>query len=97
MSNNLNLNIQPFDIYQRKAVAVEKGISVVRTIYSTVIYSDLATSKFTYLDGLGQLQTIEFPFISTSFQNEEIRDTNDYDWTLDGTYKSLYPGPQEEI
>ena len=38
VSNNLNLNIQPFDIYQRKAVEVEKGISVVRTIYSTVIY-----------------------------------------------------------
>ena len=54
VSNNLDLSIQPFDIYQRKAVQVEKGISVVRTIYSTVIYTDLATSKFTYLDGLGQ-------------------------------------------
>ena len=42
------------------------------------------------------LQTIEFPFISTSFQNEEIRDTNDYDWTLDGTYKSYIRAPKKK-
>jgi hypothetical protein len=96
VSNNLNLNIQPFDIYQRKTVEVEKGISVVRTVYATVIYSDLATSKFTYVNGLGQTVTVEFPFVSTSFQNEEVRDTNDYDWTLDGTYKSYARAPKKK-
>ena len=68
VNNNLGLAIQPFDIYQRKAVEVEKGLSVVRTIYSTVIYDDLATSKFTYLSSTNVLQTIEFNLVSTSFQ-----------------------------
>ncbi len=94
VGNNLNLNIQPFDIYQRKTVEVKKGISVVRTIYSTVIYSDLATSKFMYVNGLGQTITVEFPFVSTSSQTEEVRDTNDYDWTLDGLYKSYVRAPK---
>jgi hypothetical protein len=96
LNKDLGLSIQPFDFYQRKAEQVEKGISVVRTIYSTVIYTDLAASKFTYLDGLGQLQTIEFPFISTSFQTEDIRDTNDYNLTLDGTYKSYVRTPKKK-
>ena len=96
VSKDFDLHIQPFDIYQRKTVKVEKGISVVRTIYSTVIYSDLATSKFTYLDSHGVLQTVEFQFVSTSFQNEEIRDTNDYDWALDGSYKSYLRAPKKK-
>jgi len=87
VNNDLGLAIQPFDIYQRKAVEVEKGLSVVRTIYSTVIYDDLAESKFTYLSSTNILQTVEFGLVSTSFQVEEIRDTNDYDWALDGTFK----------
>jgi hypothetical protein len=95
INNNLSLNIQPFDIYQRKAVEVEKGVSVVRTIYSTVIYTDLAESKLVYLDG-GNPAEIEFPLVSTSFQNEEIRDTNDYDWALDGTYKSYVRTPKKK-
>jgi hypothetical protein len=96
VSKDFGLHIQPFDIYQRKTVNVDKGISVVRTIYATVIYTDLATSKFTYLDSLGALQTVEFTFVSTSFQNEEIRDTNDYDWSLDGTYKSYVRTPKKK-
>lgn len=88
VNNNLNLAIQPFDIYQRKAVEVEKGLSVVRTIYYTVIYDDLATSKFVYLDENNQSQEVEFVLVSTSFQEEMVRDTNDYDWLLDGTLKS---------
>jgi hypothetical protein len=86
VGNDLSQKIQPFEIYQRKTVEVKKGISVVRTIYSTVIYSDLATSMFTYVSGT--TKTVEFNLTSTSFQKEEIRDTNDYDWALDGTYKS---------
>jgi hypothetical protein len=96
VNKDFDLHIQPFDIYQRKTVMVEKGTSIIRTIYSTVIYSDLALSKFTYLDSQSQLQTVEFTFVSTSFQNEEIRDTNDYDWTLDGTYKSYVRMPKKK-
>ena len=96
VNNDLGLAIQPFDIYQRKAVEVEKGLSVVRTIYSTVIYGDLATSKFTYLDSSNVLQTIEFNLVSTSFQTEEIRDTNDYDWVLDGTLKAYSRTPKKK-
>jgi hypothetical protein len=96
VNNNLNLNIQPFEIYQRKAVEVKQRISVVRTIYSTVIYSELATSKFTYVNSLGQTVTVEFPFVSTFFQTEGIRDTNDYDYALDGTYKSYSRSPKKK-
>jgi hypothetical protein len=96
VNNDIGLTIQPFDIYQRKAVEVEKGLSVVRTIYFTVIYDELATSKFTYLSSTNILQTIEFNLISTSFQNEEIRDTNDYDWALDGTFKGYVRIPKKK-
>jgi hypothetical protein len=88
VGNNLSLSIQPFENYQRKTVEVKKGISVVRTIYATIIYSELSTSKFTYVNGVGATVSIEFPLISTSFQTEEVTDNNDYDWTLNGTYKS---------
>lgn len=88
VNNNLNLDIQPLEIYQRKTIDVEKGISVVRTIYYTVIYDNLATSKFVYLDENNVSQEIEFVLVSTSFQQEMVRDTNDYDWLLDGTLKS---------
>ena len=96
VNNDLGLAIQPFDIYQRKAVEVEKGLSVVRTIYSTVIYDELATSKFTYLSSTNILQDIEFNLVSTSFQIEEIRDTNDYDWALDGTFKGYTRTPKKK-
>jgi hypothetical protein len=96
VNNNLGLAIQPFDIYQRKAVEVEKGLSVVRTIYATVIYDELATSKFTYLSSANILQTVEFDLVSTSFQVEDIRDTNDYDWALDGTFKGYVRSPKKK-
>jgi hypothetical protein len=96
VNNDLSLAIQPFDIYQRKAVEVEKGLSVVRTIYSTVIYGDLAGSKFTYMDSSNVLQTVEFTFVSTSFQTEDIRDTNDYDWVLDGTLRLYRRSPKKK-
>lgn len=95
VSRDFDLDIQPFDIYQRKTVEVEKGISVVKTVYSTVIYKVLAESKFIYLDSNNTLQEIEFPLVSTSFQNEDIRDTNDYDWALDGTFKSYSRTPKK--
>jgi hypothetical protein len=88
VSNNFGLDIQPFDIYRRETVEVEKGWSVIRTIYSTLIYRDLTTSKFEYLDSTGGLQTVEFPMISTSFQTEKEMDNNDYARVLDGTLKS---------
>jgi hypothetical protein len=87
--NNLNLAIQPLDIHQRKAVTVEKGLSVVRTIYSTVIYDDLVASKFTYVNGKNVSQEFEFRLLPTSLQKEEIKDNNDYDRVLDGTLKSF--------
>jgi hypothetical protein len=96
VNKDFGLAVQPFDIYRREAVEVEKGLSVVRTIYSTVIYGELAESKFTYLDSSNVLQTVEFSFISTSFQTEEIRDTNDYDWVLDGTLKSYSRVPKKK-
>lgn len=96
VGNDLNLAIQPFDIYQRKTVEVEKGLSVVRTIYYTVIYEELATSKFTYTNRSNVLQTVGFTLVSTSFQNEKIRDTNDYDWVLDGTLKSYSRTPKKK-
>jgi hypothetical protein len=87
VNNNLGLDIQPFDIYHRNSVEVEKGWSVVRTIYSTVVYRDLATSKFTYYDIAGLLQTVEFPMISTSSQTEKDMDNNDYARVLDGSMR----------
>lgn len=95
VNNAFDLDIQPFDIYRREARGVDKGMSVVRTIYSTVIYSDLAYSKFTYLDENNVLQEVEFTMVSTAFQTEEIRDTNDYDWTLDGGIKSYVRTPKK--
>lgn len=88
VNNDLGLAIQPFDIYRREAVAAEKGLSVVRTIYTTVIYDELSSSKFEYLEGAGMKQTIEFSLISTSSQTEEIKDGNDYDRSLDGSMRA---------
>ncbi len=82
------LAIQPLEVYRREAVQVAKGLSVVRTIYATVIYTELAVSKFVYLDGNSIAQTIEFNFVSTSFQTEEMADTNDYDRALNGALRS---------
>ena len=96
VNNDFDLTIQPFDIYRREGVGVEKGLSVVRTIYSTVIYGKTAESKFTYLDNSNILQTIEFDMVSTSFQTEEIRDTNDYDWVLDGSLKAYSRTPKKK-
>jgi hypothetical protein len=87
VSNNFNLDIQPFDIYRRDSVEVEKGWSVVRTIYSTVVYRNLAASKFTYYNSGGVLQTVEFPLIPTSLQGEIDTDNNDYARTLDGSLR----------
>jgi hypothetical protein len=87
VDNALGLDIQPFDIYRRDSVEVEKGWSVVRTIYSTVIYDDLATSKFVYTGSSGATQTVEFPMISTSFQTEKNQDNNDYARVLDGSIR----------
>jgi hypothetical protein len=87
VNNTFDLDIQPFDIYRRDAIAVDKGMSVVRTIYATVIYDDLATSKFEYYDSSRILQTVEFPLISTSFQTEKDTDNNDYARVLDGSLR----------
>jgi hypothetical protein len=95
VDNDFDLAIHPFDIYRREAVEVEKGLSVIRTIYATVIYGELAKSKFTYLDSSNVFQTIEFYFISTSFQTEEIKDNNDYDWVLDGSLKTYSRTPKK--
>jgi hypothetical protein len=88
VNNNFDLNIQPFDIYRRDSIAVDKDMSVVRTIYATVIYQDLATSKFEYYDSSGALQSIEFSMIPTSFQTEKDIDNDDYDRVLDGSMRT---------
>jgi hypothetical protein len=88
VSNDFNLDIQPFDIYRREAVMAAENWSVIRTIYQTVIYRELATSKLEYYSESGVLQTVEFPLISTSFQTEKVIDGNDYARVLDGTLKS---------
>jgi hypothetical protein len=87
VNNSLGLDIQPFDIYRRETVEVAKGWSVIRTIYSTVIYGDLATSKFMYYDSNENAQIVEFPLISTSFQMEKDADNNDYARVLDGSLR----------
>jgi hypothetical protein len=87
VNNDLGLAIQPFDIYRRETVEVEKGLSVVGSIYSTVIYGSLAGSMFQYLDGTGMIQAIEFEMVPTAFQTEEVLDANDYDRSLDGSMR----------
>jgi hypothetical protein len=94
VNNNFDLDIQPFDIYQRKAIEVKKGISVIRTIYSTVIYGNLASSKFVYVDETNISVTFEFTLAASSHQIEHIKDTNDYDRTLNGTFKSYSRAPK---
>lgn len=84
VDKDLDLAIQPFEIYRREALEVEKGLAVVRTIYSTVIYGELGTSKFEYQGSTGREVSIEFNLVSTSFKTEEFLDTNDYDRALDG-------------
>ena len=88
IDQNFGLQIQPFDAYRREMVKTEKSLSVVRSIYVTVIYSDLAESKFEYVDEAGKTQTVEFTMVSTTFQTEDNRDTNDYGRGLDGTMRS---------
>jgi hypothetical protein len=94
VDNTFYLDIQPFDIHHRDSVEVEKGLSVVRTIYLTVVYRDLATSKFTYYDSVGALQLIEFPMIATSLQTEKATDNNDYARVLDGSMR-VYKQPSK--
>ena len=42
------------------------------------------------------LKILEFNLVPTSFQVEEIRDTNDYDWALDGTFKGYVRAPKKK-
>lgn len=94
VNSTLGLEIQPFVIYQRQSIGVEKGWSVVRTVYATVIYNDLAASKFVYHDCTGVLQAVEFPLISTSFQTEKVTDNNDYGRVLDGSLRVYNRSPK---
>jgi hypothetical protein len=88
INQNFDLAIQPFDVYHRKIEVVEKGISVVRTIYYTVVYDELAYCRFTYLDDEENEIAIDFNLISTSFQEEKIIDNNDYARTINGDMRA---------
>lgn len=91
VDKDLGLAIQPFGIHRREPVdidkSVDKSLSVVRTLYNTLVYAELEGSKVTYRDANNLLQTVEFSMVPTSFQLEDELDTNDYDRVLDGSMK----------
>ena len=99
LNKDLGLNIQPLVMYQREAVdidgSVDQGLSVVRTVYATVVYEDLDFSKFTYRDGIGEIQTVEFTLAAALSETVTIQDTNDYGRALDGTMRTYARKPKK--
>ncbi len=90
------LLIQPVELYHRRTRPMAQGMALIQTIYYTVVYRELATSRFTYFDADNILHKLEFYHIPTLGQSETIADVNDYGRTLDGTLKS-YVRPQKKM
>lgn len=87
LHQTFDLAIQPLNIYYRSPGQIENNLSLVRTVYDTLIYDNLSLSKFEYQDN-NILQIIEFNYVPTFYQLELKRDHNDYDRALDGTLRS---------
>lgn len=93
--------MQPLEVYRRESLPLDKSVdsslSVVRTIYSTVVYPALARSRLVYRDQAGQEQSLEFDLVATNGQTEISRDQNDYERTLAGTLRYYQRFPKRRV
>jgi hypothetical protein len=91
------LLIQPVELYHRRTRPMAQGLSMIQTIYYTVVYRELAASRFSYYDANNMLQSVEFYHIPTLGQSETIADLNDYERMLDGSLRSYIRPPKKMV
>lgn len=88
VNETLGLALEPITVQRREPLSVAQSgdsfLSVVRTVYRTVIFSRLAQSRFVYTDRNGREAAIDFELVAGLGQMEGIRDDNDYARSLSG-------------